>query len=68
MRRITLAALVLAGLIMFTASTPAKLPAKPDLYIEMPTKPYNDHVAPIYVDAFTKPGHLLYRFDTVVRN
>src|SRR5262245_50483906 len=34
----------------------------------MPVKPYNDHVAPIYVDAYTEPGHLLYRFDTVVRN
>src|SRR4051794_7630522 len=54
---------------LFTVTAPASAaPSLPDLYIEMPAKPYNDHVAPVYVDAFEQPGRLLYRFDTVVAN
>jgi hypothetical protein len=68
MRRMALLVLGLVSLAAFTGSSPGALPSKPDLYIEMPTKPYNDHVAPVFVDAFTIPGHLLYRFDTIVRN
>src|SRR4051794_39620790 len=47
----------------------AALSPLPDLYIgAMPTKPYNDHVAPVVVDTFEQPGHVLYRFDTVLAN
>jgi len=68
MRRIALLVLGLGSLVAFAGSSPGALTSKPDLYIEMPTEPYNDHVAPVFVDAFTISGHLLYRFDTVVRN
>lgn len=41
---------------------------EPDLVIQLPGKPYAGQIAPVYVDAFEEPGHLLYRFDSVIAN
>ena len=55
------------------ASLPA-LPAPdesadaPDLRISMPSVPYSGQVAPVYIDAYERPGRLLYRFDAVIHN
>jgi hypothetical protein len=40
----------------------------PDLRIGLPSVPYSDQVAPVYVDAYEQPGRLLYRFDAIVEN
>jgi M6 family metalloprotease-like protein len=49
--------------------TPGPTPnPKPDLLPILPTSSGPNHVAPIYVDAYRKPGRLLYRFDAVIYN
>ncbi len=40
----------------------------PDLRIGLPSVPYSDQVAPVYVDAYERPGRLLYRFDAIIEN
>jgi hypothetical protein len=36
--------------------------------IRLPGEPSEDHVAPVFVDAYEEPGRLLYRFDAVIAN
>ena len=60
-------ALALAALAAF-ASPAGALPDEPDLVIDLPGKPYGGQIAPVYVDAYEKPGRLLYRFDSVIAN
>jgi hypothetical protein len=57
-------AVALAG----AAAVPAGAQDRPDLVIRMPAEPYGDQVAPVYVDRFTEPGRVLYRFDAIVEN
>jgi hypothetical protein len=64
-----------AGLILLLllAAAPAASAASPDadlpdLVSELPDKPHVDHVVPIFVDTFERPGAILYRFDSVIGN
>ncbi len=41
---------------------------KPDLTPNLPGVPYANQVAPVYVDTFDQPGHVLYRFDAEIVN
>ncbi len=41
---------------------------EPDLVIRLPGAPSGSVVAPVFVDAYEEPGHLLYRFDAVIAN
>jgi hypothetical protein len=59
-----LAALVVPGL----ASAATTNADKPDLYPNLPVAPYPHQVAPVFVDTFAIPGHVLYRFDTQIVN
>jgi hypothetical protein len=65
---------LLAGLVTTLAALAAgaapagALPDKPDLIIRLPAVPTGAQVAPVFVDAFEQPGHLLYRFDAVIAN
>ena len=49
-------------------AAPALGANRPDVVIELPGKPFPGQVAPQYVDAFTQPGRLLYRFDATLKN
>ena len=49
-------------------AAPALGANRPDVVIELPGKPFPGQVAPQYVDAFTEPGRLLYRFDATLKN
>ena len=40
----------------------------PDLRIALPSVRYSGQVAPVYVDAYERPGRLLYRFDALIQN
>ncbi len=50
------------------ASPALALPDEPDLVIQLPGEPSGSVVAPVFVDAYEEPGHLLYRFDAVIAN
>ena len=50
------------------ASPAMALPDEPDLVIRLPGEPSGSLVAPVFVDAYEEPGHLLYRFDAVIAN
>ena len=50
------------------ASPAIALPDEPDLVIQLPGEPSGSVVAPVFVDAYEEPGHLLYRFDAVIAN
>jgi Lysyl oxidase len=41
---------------------------RPDLVAQFPDQPYATQKAPVYLDAYTEPGTLLYRFDAVLFN
>jgi len=41
---------------------------EPDLVIRLPGEPTGALVAPLFVDAYEEPGHLLYRFDAIIAN
>jgi hypothetical protein len=56
----------LAALPVLPAATGA--PDEPDLRIALPSVPYGGQVAPVYVDAYERPGRLLYRFDALIQN
>src|SRR5688500_17795796 len=56
----------LASLPVLPAASAA--PDAPDLRIALPSVPYAGQVAPVYVDAYERPGRLLYRFDAVIQN
>jgi Bacterial Ig domain/Lysyl oxidase len=58
--------LVLAALVLL--AFPVGASALPDLSVSMPATPTDTVVAPVYVDAFEEPGHLVYRFDTLIHN
>ena len=63
--------IVLGGLVLVGSAFAVAASTKPDLVPELPAKRpagLGKSVAPIYVDAYTMPGKLLYRFDTVIRN
>jgi hypothetical protein len=63
--------IVLGGLVLVGSAFAVAASTKPDLLPELPAKRpagLGKSVAPIYVDAYTIPGKLLYRFDTVIRN
>ena len=63
--------IVLGGLVLVGSAFAVAGSTKPDLVPELPAKRpagLGKSVAPIYVDAYTMPGTLLYRFDTVIRN
>ena len=63
--------IVLGGLVLVGSAFAVAGSTKPDLVPELPAKRpagLGKSVAPIYVDAYTMPGKLLYRFDTVIRN
>jgi hypothetical protein len=47
---------------------PAQSADAPDLLISLPSVPYSQQVAPVYVDGFERPGRLLYRFDSLIQN
>jgi Lysyl oxidase/Bacterial Ig domain len=59
-----------AGNAVLLASNAAPTSDKPDLIPLLITSPTTKpvQVAPIYVDAYQKPGKLLYRFDAVIVN
>jgi hypothetical protein len=61
-KRLVVAGALLAGLI---AAAPAA--ALPELTISLPQQRAGS-VAPVYVDAYDEPGHLLYRFDSLINN
>ncbi|MEO8689807.1 MAG: hypothetical protein ABI611_16540, partial [Solirubrobacteraceae bacterium] len=68
-RRALLAGLVTTLAALAASAAPAgALPDKPDLIIRLPAVPTGAQVAPVFVDAFEQPGHLLYRFDAVIAN
>jgi hypothetical protein len=46
----------------------AAVQTKPDLVVQFPDVPRPSQHAPIYVDAYTEPGTVLYRFDSVLFN
>ncbi len=61
--------LTLAGFVMVgVTGAGSATTAKPDLIVVLPSAPYATQSAPIYVDRFTQPGSLLYRFDAVLFN
>ncbi|MEA2247881.1 MAG: lysyl oxidase-like protein 1 [Solirubrobacteraceae bacterium] len=65
----SLAVLVTALAAFAASAAPAgALPDEPDLVIRLPAVPTGAQVAPVFVDAFEQPGHLLYRFDAVIAN
>jgi hypothetical protein len=43
-------------------------PDAPDLRIALPSVRYTGQAAPVYVDAYERPGRLLYRFDALIQN
>ena len=64
-----MARLLLSLSILFFVLAPSAVAVDaPDLSIRMPSTPYLNQVAPVYVDAFEEPGRLLYRFDAVLEN
>ncbi len=68
-RRALLAGLVTTLAALAASAAPAgALPDKPDRIIRLPAVPTGAQVAPVFVDAFEQPGHLLYRFDAVIAN
>ncbi len=50
------------------ASAATSLADKPDLMASLPGVPYVNQVAPVFVDSFVQPGHVLYRFDSEIVN
>jgi hypothetical protein len=42
--------------------------ALPNLTISLPQQPWSGQLAPVYVDTFEQPGHVLYRFDALIHN
>jgi hypothetical protein len=60
--------LALAALAVGASPSPAALPDEPDLVIRLPGEPSGSVVAPVFVDAYEEPGHLLYRFDAIIAN
>ena len=64
-----LAGIALALAALAVGAGPAMaLPDEPDLVIRLPGEPSGSAVAPVFVDAYEEPGHLLYRFDAVIAN
>jgi hypothetical protein len=61
-RRIAIGACLLA----LGAAEPAS--ALPDLSITLPQLRTATQIAPVYVDAYEEPGHVLYRFDALIHN
>lgn len=64
-------AFVLVALCLLTTAAGSPAADKPDLVPILPTSPLTSpyqQVAPIYVDAYRKPGRLLYRFDAIIYN
>ena len=61
-------AIALAALAAAASPAAGAAPEAPDLVIQLPGKPYGGQIAPVYVDAYEEPGHLLYRFDSVIAN
>jgi hypothetical protein len=59
-----------AGNVVPLATTTTAVSDKPDLVPGLVTSPTTHpmQVAPIYVDAYQKPGRLLYRFDALIVN
>jgi hypothetical protein len=59
-----------AGNVVPLATTTTPTSDKPDLVAGLITSPSTNpvQVAPIYVDAYHKPGRLLYRFDALIVN
>jgi hypothetical protein len=60
--------LVALLLIVGVAGAGSAVEAKPDLVVVFPSVPYATQTAPLYVDTFTEPGALLFRFDAVLFN
>ena len=61
-------ALALAALAASAVPAP-RPPDEPDLVIRLPAcAVQRSVVAPVFVDAYEEPGHLLYRFDAVIAN
>lgn len=56
----------LASLPVLPAASAA--PDAPDLRIALPSVRYTGQVASVYVDAYERPGRLLYRFDALIQN
>ena len=61
-----IAAAVAAGAVAVPAASAQ--PVKPHLVPLLPTAVSAGQHAPVFVDAMEHPGHLLYRFDSVIRN
>lgn len=66
-----IAATVALGAVVLAGSAYAAMAGttKPDLVPLLPTsRPSGTAIPSVYVDSYTEPGHLLYRFDAVIKN